>query len=84
MITKADKGNSIVILYIYIYINNYNKKVSVFISNNNFHKTASDITNRLQRDIRSTINECQNIIPKEKNYKYSFWHMVEASDHIYV
>jgi Tol biopolymer transport system component len=50
MITKADEGNSIVILY----IEDYNKKVNTFISNNNFHKTTSDITNKLQRDIRNS------------------------------
>jgi len=61
MITKADKGNTLVILY----TNDYSKKVNNFISNNNFHQTANGITNRLQRDIRSTINECQIIIPKE-------------------
>jgi len=60
MITKADKVNAIVILY----INDYNTKVNVFLSNNNFHKTASDITKKLQRDIKSTIHEYQNIIPK--------------------
>jgi hypothetical protein len=42
MITKADKGRTLVILY----INDYNKKVNNFISNNNFHQTANDITNR--------------------------------------
>jgi hypothetical protein len=65
MITKADKGNSIIILY----IEEYNKKVSTFIASNNFHKAMNDITSKLQRDIRNTINECQNIIPKEKRCK---------------
>ena len=56
-VTKADKGNSIVILY----QDDYNKKVEDFISNNNFTITNNDITKHLQREIRSTINECQSV-----------------------
>jgi hypothetical protein len=44
MITKADKGNSIII----IYIEEYNKKVNTFIANNNFRKTNNNIINKLQ------------------------------------
>jgi hypothetical protein len=29
-----------------------------------------DITNRLQRDIRTTVNECQRIIPKDEKWRY--------------
>ena len=65
MITKADKGNSIII----IYTDDYNKKVNAFIANNSFQKTSNDITRKLQRDIRNTINDCQNIIPKEERWK---------------
>jgi hypothetical protein len=61
MITKADIGNSIII----IHTEEYNKKVSTFIANNKFHKTSNDITNKLQREVRNTINECQSIIAKE-------------------
>jgi hypothetical protein len=65
MISKADKGNSIIILY----TEDYNKKVDTFITNNNFHKTANDITKKLQRDMRNTINNCQTIIPKENRWR---------------
>jgi hypothetical protein len=65
MITKADKCNSIKI----IYTEEYNRKVYTFIANNSFHKTSNDINKKLQRDIRNTINECQNIIPKEERWK---------------
>ena len=65
MITKGDKGNSIII----IYTEEYNKKVNAFIANNSFHKTSNDITKKLQRDVRNRINECQNIIPKEERWK---------------
>jgi hypothetical protein len=66
MITKADKVNILIILY----KNDNNKKVNNFISNTNIHKTANNSTNRLQRDIRNTVNEFQNIMPKEKRWKY--------------
>jgi hypothetical protein len=66
MITKVDKGNSIVILYIV----DYNNKVDTFISSNNFTTSKMDITNRLQRDIRITVNECQRIIPKDEKWRY--------------
>jgi mRNA-degrading endonuclease RelE of RelBE toxin-antitoxin system len=48
MITKAGKGNSVIILY----IDDYNNKVDKFISNN-FTLSNLDITNKLQRDIRT-------------------------------
>jgi hypothetical protein len=62
MITKADKGNSIIVLY----IDDYNNKIDNFISNNNFTRSTLDTTKKLQRDIRSILNGCQDIIPKEK------------------
>lgn len=66
MITKADKGNSIVI----IYTDDYNKKIYKFINDNKFNSTTQDITNKLQRNVRSTVNECTSIIPKDKRWKY--------------
>jgi hypothetical protein len=65
IITRADKGNSIIIIYAEEYI----KKVSTFITDNNFHKATNDITKELQRDIKNTINNCQTIIPKENRRK---------------
>lgn len=66
MITKADKGNSIII----IYTDEYDKKIYSFITDNKFTSTTQDITKKLQRNVRSTINECSTIIPKEKRWKY--------------
>jgi len=51
MVSKADKGNSIVILY----QDEYNPKVKEFMSNNNFTTTNTDITKNLQREIRNTV-----------------------------
>ena len=53
-ITKADKGNSIVILY----IDDYNRKIDNFISNNSFTLATRDITNKLQSDVKTAIEAC--------------------------
>jgi hypothetical protein len=66
MITKADKGNKVIITY----TSEYNKKVNNFINSNNFIQDISNITSRLQHDIRRTINECQHLVPKENRWKY--------------
>jgi hypothetical protein len=66
IITKTDKGNSTII----IYENDYNSKIQDFIANNNFTQLTHDVTNKLQRNIRTAINECNDIIPKDKKWKY--------------
>ena len=53
MVTEADKGNSMVI----IYESDYTSKVQDFFSKNNFVQVPCDVSNRLQRDIKNTINE---------------------------
>jgi hypothetical protein len=45
VITKADKGNTLVI----IHKDEYHNKIQEFINNNNFNKLPSDITNKLQK-----------------------------------
>jgi hypothetical protein len=65
MISKADKINSVIILY----QDEYYQKVEDFISNNNFNMVESDITKKLQRTVRSTVNECQTI-HKDERWKY--------------
>jgi len=66
LITKADKGKSTTI----IYESDYNSKVHAFITNNNFTQLTHDVTNKLQWNIRTTINECNDIIQKDKKWKY--------------
>ena len=51
MITKADKGNTVII----IYSNDYNKKVNNFITDNDFLLITNDITDKLQKEIRNAI-----------------------------
>ena len=55
-ISKADKGNSIVILK----KDSYHNKIQTFI-NNNFTSTDKVYTNKYQKDIRNTINDCPNL-----------------------
>ena len=58
---KADKGNSIVILA----KDSYHNKIQTFINKNNFTSTDKDYTNKYQKDIRNTINDCPNLIHKD-------------------
>jgi hypothetical protein len=41
-----------------------------FIYNNNFTITKNDITKKFQRDLRNSINECQQIIHKDDRWRY--------------
>jgi hypothetical protein len=66
MITKADKGNSIVI----IYQNNYQENVLHFINDNNFTNMTNDPTQNFQKEIRKTINDCPQLIKKNEKWKY--------------
>ena len=60
IVTKADKGTSVVILY----KTDYQAKVHHFINNNHFHIEPTNPTNRFRSEIRKTINSCASIIPK--------------------
>jgi hypothetical protein len=66
MVTKADKGNSLIILP----ESEYNSKVNDFITNNNFSLIPQDNTKRLQRTVRATVNECKNIILKDSKWRH--------------
>ena len=66
MITKEDKGNTVIIIIIIICSNDYNKKVNSFITDNDFLLITNDITDKLQKEIRNAIRESTNLIPKEK------------------
>ena len=67
MITRADKGNSIVILP----TQQYETKIQNFIHNNNFHTATTDPTNTFQNQIRQTIKESTSLIPKDSRWKYT-------------
>jgi len=61
IISKADKGNSIVILY----LNDYQLKIQEFIEKNNFTILEKDPTNLFQNKIKTTIKTCPSLIPRE-------------------
>jgi hypothetical protein len=66
VISKVDKGNSIVI----VYQEEYNRKVMNFVSNNNFRSANNYPTKKIQKDLQNSINDCQLIIHKEERWKY--------------
>ena len=49
IISKADKGNSTVVLY----LDDHNSKINEFISSNNFTTANADITKSLQKELRN-------------------------------
>jgi hypothetical protein len=66
MITRADKGNSIVILP----TTQYDSKIQDFLNENNFQKTNTDPTKTFQTQIRKVIRNSKTLIPKENRWKY--------------
>jgi hypothetical protein len=66
LITKADKGNSTVILY----EAEYNSKVETFLTNNTFQVEPKDPTKRFQTEVRKNINSCTLIITTDRRWKY--------------
>lgn len=67
IITKADKGQSLII----IKKAEYDSKVQQFLINNNFQTIAKDPTSRFQREVRKTIKTCPIIIPPSEKWKYT-------------
>ena len=66
MVTRADKGNSIVILP----TTQYESKLQDFIDKNDFQTNTQDPTTLFQTQIRSTIRNSPTLIPKEHRWKY--------------
>ena len=66
MFTKTNKGNSIVIFY----IAGYNRNFDNFITNNSFTFTTHDITNKLQRDVKTAIDACREVTPRDDRWRY--------------
>ena len=61
VITKADNGNSTVVMS----RETYDEKISDFVRNNNFTCIMKDLTTKFQRELRNVINECCNLIHKD-------------------
>jgi hypothetical protein len=66
IVTKADKGNTTVI----IKKEEYNNKIEEFITQNQFTKLAQDITNTIQKRIRNYLNRSKYIINKHEKWKF--------------
>jgi hypothetical protein len=66
IITKADKGKTIVILT----TEDYTPKVNNFIQENQFVLLNNDPTQNYQKAMKHTMTQCNNIIPKESKWKY--------------
>ena len=67
VITKADKGKTLVI----ITEEEYQQKIMKFIHENNFTLINKDPTQQYQNNIKQTIKICTNIIQKEQKWKYT-------------
>jgi len=67
MITRADKGNSIVILPTL----QYETKTQNFILNNKFRTATADPTNTFQVQVGQTIRDSKTLIPKDTRWKYT-------------
>jgi hypothetical protein len=66
LITKADKGNTIVITY----QQDYWRKTEDFIENNNLIIANNDPTKTFQKKVRIAVNECQIVVHKDERWKY--------------
>jgi hypothetical protein len=66
IITKADKGKTIVILT----KEDYTQKVNNFIQENQFTLLNNDPTKNHRKAIKHIMTQCNNIIPKENKWKY--------------
>jgi hypothetical protein len=65
-ITRADKGNSLVILP----TPQYESKIVKFLSDNSFRTIAPDPSNSFQTQVRNTVNQSMTLIPKDRRWKY--------------
>jgi hypothetical protein len=65
MVTRADKGNSLVI----IYQTDYNDKVQSFLHNNSFSVLPRDPTTKFQNNIRKTISASKTAVPQDTKWK---------------
>jgi hypothetical protein len=67
MITRADKGQTLII----ITKEAYESKVHDFLHNNAFVKISKDPTTLFSRETRKTVNACKTLIPEHLKWKYT-------------
>jgi len=66
-VTRADKGNSTVILPTL----QYETKIQNFILNNKFRTATADPTNTFQAQVRQTIRDSKSLIPNDTRWRYT-------------
>jgi hypothetical protein len=66
LITRAHKGNTVVILP----TRQYETKIQNFLLDSNFHTDTTDPTSAFQTQLRNTIKENMTLIPKDCRWKY--------------
>jgi len=66
MITRADKGNSLVILP----MAHYEDKTEQFIQSNNFLTSKTNPTESFQTQVRKVINNSKALIPSDEKWKH--------------
>ena len=66
MITRADKGNTLVVLP----ESQYETKIEKFIQANNFQTTKNDPTKSFQTQVRNIVNNSITLIPPDSKWKY--------------
>ena len=66
MVTRADKGNTTVILSTH----QYETKLQDFIQNNDSHTKATDPTKTFQTQIRTKIKQSPTLTAKDYRWKY--------------
>jgi hypothetical protein len=66
LVTKAKKGNSVMI----IYEDEYAQKVKNLISNSETSETNEHITAKFQKEVGTTLNECKQLIDTHNKWKY--------------
>jgi hypothetical protein len=66
-ITRADKGNSLVILP----TPQYEMKIDKFLMDNSFHTIATDATKTFQNQVRNTVNSSKTLIQKASRWRYT-------------
>ena len=67
IITKADKGNSLVISY----DSTYRNKIQDFVRKNGAIETCSNKTTVFQRDVKHTLTLCKTLIHPESKWRYT-------------
>jgi hypothetical protein len=66
IVSRADKGNSLVMLY----QTDYNDKIQSFLIDNSFSVLPRDPTNKFQNNIRKTISACKMKVPQNSKWKF--------------